>query len=61
MKKIYILDGYNLIYRMFFAIKGVSLSDGSPINAVFGIAKLLHQFATRDKPDELYFVIDPPG
>lgn len=40
-KKIYIIDGYNFLYRVFYAIPPFSLKDGTPVNAVFGMAKIL--------------------
>jgi DNA polymerase-1 len=61
MKKIIIIDGFNILYRMFFAVPPFSLSDGTPINAVYGVAKLLSTIALADRPDALFFVLDGPG
>jgi len=57
-KKIYIIDGYNFLYRVFYAIPPFSLKDGTPVNAVFGIAKILLNLHREDKPDYLIFTLD---
>lgn len=57
-QKIYIIDWNNFIYRVFYAIPPFSLKDGTPINAVFGMAKILKWIYEYDKPDYLYFVLD---
>lgn len=57
-KKIYIIDGYNFLYRVFYAIPPFSLKDGTPVNAVFGMAKILLALHTEDRPDYLIFTLD---
>lgn len=57
-KKIYIIDGYNFLYRVFYAIPPFSLKDGTPVNAVFGMAKILLALHREDKPDYLIFTLD---
>ncbi len=57
-KKIYIIDGYNFLYRVFYAIPPFSLKDGTPVNAVFGMAKILLNMYREDKPDYLIFTLD---
>jgi len=57
-KKIYIIDGYNFLYRVFYAIPPFSLKDGTPVNAVFGMAKILSSLHREDKPDYLIFTLD---
>ncbi len=61
MKKIIIIDGFNILYRMFFAVPPFALVDGTPVNAVYGVAKLLSNIVTNDKPDAVFFVLDGPG
>lgn len=61
MRNIYLIDGYNLIYRLFYAVPPFTTKAGEPVNAVFGMAKALmgmHQF---EKPDQLYFMMDFKG
>lgn len=57
-QKIYIIDGHNFIYRVFYAIPPFSLKDWTPINAVFGLAKMFLMWFENDRPDKLIFVLD---
>lgn len=38
---LFIIDAYNLIYRMFYAIPEMHTRDGRQVNAIFGVAKFL--------------------
>lgn len=58
MQKIFLLDGYNLMYRMFYAVPPFTAPDGAPVNAVFGLAKMLLGFHTYDSPDHLAVIMD---
>lgn len=40
-KTLFVIDAYNLIYRMFFAIPEMTTRSGEYVNAVFGVAKFL--------------------
>ncbi|MDD2486944.1 MAG: 5'-3' exonuclease H3TH domain-containing protein [Candidatus Gracilibacteria bacterium] len=60
-QKIYIIDGHNFIYRLFYAVPPFSLRDGTPINTVFGLAKVVISWYEQDKPDKLIFVLDSKG
>ena len=60
-RKIYLVDAYNLIYRLFYAVPPFTTRAGQPVNAVFGVAKTLLGFAQVEKPDLLYFISDAPG
>lgn len=57
-KKIYLVDWYNFIYRLFYAIPQFSLKDWTPINTVFGMAKIILGWHHEDKPDYLIFTLD---
>lgn len=61
MKKIYLIDGNSFIYRMFFAIPEFTTSDGTHVNALFGMAKLFLWQFIKDNPDYLIFIKDAPG
>jgi DNA polymerase-1 len=60
-KTIYLIDAYNLIYRLFFAVPPFTTKAGEPVNAVFGMAKSILGFHEYDQPDALYFILDAPG
>ena len=57
-KKIYLVDWYNFIYRLFYAIPPFTLKDWTPINAVYWMAKTVISWANEDKPDYLVFILD---
>ncbi|MCK5804993.1 MAG: hypothetical protein KAI66_19305 [Lentisphaeria bacterium] len=40
-KRIVLVDGYALIYRSFYAIRGLTSPDGAPTNALYGVARYL--------------------
>gem|GEM_PF-1430030 len=58
MRKIYLIDGNSFIYRMFYAIPEFSTSSGTPVNAVFGMAKFFLGQISQEKPDILVFIQD---
>ncbi len=60
-RNIYLIDGYNLIYRLFYAVPPFTTKAGQPVNAVFGIAKTLLGIHEYEKPDILYFIMDARG
>lgn len=61
MKHIYIIDAYNLIYRMFYAIPEMRTRDGGSVNAVYGVAKFLRSLYEQDAIDSLLVASDAPG
>ncbi len=59
-KKLFLIDGYSLIYRSYWAfIKNPILdSDGNNISAVFGFLKTLFSLLEKYNPDALAVVLD---
>lgn len=57
---LFIIDAYNLIYRMFYAIPEMTTRSGKPVNAVFGVAKFLKALA-EENPDALMLVATDVG
>ncbi len=47
-KTLFVIDAYNLIYRMFYAIPEITTRDGKPVNAIFWVAKFLHALAVEN-------------
>lgn len=45
-----IVDGHNIAYRSFYAIREMNRSDGVPTNAVFGCIRTLEAIKQRWKP-----------
>lgn len=60
MTTLFIIDAYNLIYRMFYAIPEMHTRDGTPVNAIFGVAKFL-KWLSDENPDALLVVANDVG
>lgn len=58
MKKIFLIDWNNFIYRNYFALPEFSTSDWKIVNALFGMAKFLTQTLFTLKPDYFVFIKD---
>lgn len=58
MGKWLVIDGYNLVFRCFFAIPHLSRSDGFPTNAIHGWVRSLWKLSDEEKPDEILVVFD---
>jgi len=59
-KTLFIIDAYNLIYRMFYAIPEMTTRSGEYVNAIFGIAKFLKWLA-EENPDASILVATDVG
>ncbi len=59
-KTLFVIDAYNLIYRMFYAIPEMTTRSGDPVNAIFGVAKFLRSLA-MDNPDAALIVTTDIG
>lgn len=51
-------DAYSLIYRAFFAIHSLSGPEGQPVNAIYGLAKMLQKMAADHTPSYHAIVFD---
>jgi DNA polymerase-1 len=60
-KKLYLIDGPNMAFRAFYAIGGMSNSQGLPTNALFGFINMLLKLIRDEKPDYLAITWDPKG
>jgi len=47
-KELIIIDGFNLIFRVFYAVPPFHTRDGRPVNALFGYTKALMQIMKMD-------------
>ena len=59
-KKLYLVDGANLVFRAFYAIRGLSNSKGFPTNALYGFAQMLLKLIKDEDPTHLAVVFDMP-
>ncbi len=56
--RLLLIDGHYYLYRSFFAIRGLSNSQGEPTNAIYGFAKALRKMLIDLKPDLALVVWD---
>ena len=61
MKRLFVLDAFNLIYRNFFAVPMMHTKSGMPVNAIYGMTKLLVSILQDDHPDGIVVAYDGPG
>ncbi len=57
-KKLYLVDGSSYIYRAFFAIRGLTTSQGFPTNAIYGFTQMLKTLIEGEDPDYLAVTFD---
>jgi DNA polymerase-1 len=61
MSKWLLVDGFNLVYRCFFAIPELTRADGLPTNALHGWVKSLWMLADQEHPDAILVFFDLGG
>ncbi len=57
-KILFVIDAYNLIYRMFYAIPEMTTRHGTPVNAIFWVAKFLKSLADENPDASLIVATD---
>lgn len=57
-RRLLLVDGTQLFYRSFFAIKGLTTHTGDPSNAVFGFVRGIHQLIELRHPSHLVVTWD---
>lgn len=55
---LFVIDAYNLIYRMFYAIPEMHTRDGMPVNAIFGVAKFLKSLSEENPQAHIVVATD---
>ncbi len=60
LKKVLLIDGSNLAFRMYFALErtGLTSPSGKPSWAIFGFFKILLDIIEKEKPDTLIAAFD---
>ena len=61
MSRWLLIDGFNLMYRCFFATPGLTRADGFPTNALHGWIKSLWRLTDQEKPDHTVVFFDLGG
>lgn len=60
-ERLFLIDGSAFAFRSFFAIRGLTDSQGRPTNAVYGFARLLMKLLREHEPSHIAVVLDAPG
>ncbi len=60
-KRLFLIDGNSLLYRSYYAIRGLTNSKGFPTNAIYGFLTTLRKLIGTEKPDYLGIVFDTKG
>lgn len=55
---LFVIDAYNLIYRMFYAIPEITTRSWEPVNAIFGVAKFLKWLAEENPQAHIVVATD---
>jgi DNA polymerase-1 len=55
---LFIIDGHSLLYKSYYAIRGLSTRSGIPTNAIFGFAQMLLRIIREAEPRYLCFTFD---
>lgn len=58
MKKIFLVDVSSLFFRAFYAIRPLSSSTGTPVNAIYGLLTMTFKLLKEEKPDYIAFCFD---
>ncbi len=61
MSRWLLIDGFNLVYRCFFATPALTRADGFPTNALHGWAKSIWRLMDQEKPDHTVVFFDLGG
>ncbi len=58
LPKLVVIDGHAILFRSFYAIRGLTAPDGTPTNAVYGFVKTLHKVIEKLRPQYLVVCLD---
>lgn len=61
MSRWLLIDGFNLVYRCFFATPALSRADGFPTNALHGWVKSIWRLVDQERPDHTVVFFDLGG
>lgn len=60
-RRLFLIDGNSLLYRSYYAIRGLATSAGFPTGAVYGFLGSLRKLLDAEKPEYLGVVFDVKG
>ena len=56
-----LVDGSGYIFRGYFAIRSMTASDGTPVNAVFGYSSMILSLLADFEPEQIVVAFDTKG
>jgi DNA polymerase-1 len=56
--RVYLIDGYSVIFRAFYAIRHLSNSRGEPTNAVYGFLNIVRKLLREEAPELVGVALD---
>ncbi|MCL1925685.1 MAG: DNA polymerase I [Syntrophorhabdaceae bacterium] len=60
MPTLYLIDGHNVLYRVFYGVPRLTAPDGTPTNVVLGVARILLKILRTERPAAVAAVFDSP-
>ena len=60
MPTLYLIDGHNVLYRVFYGVPRLTAPDGTPTNVVLGVARILLKILKTERPAAVAAVFDSP-
>ena len=60
-KRLFLIDGMSHVYRAYYAVRGLTNSQGLPTGAVFGFTSMLRKMIKMQKPDYIGVAMDLHG
>ena len=57
---LYLIDGSGYIFRAYYAIRPLSMRDGTPTQAVVGFARMMLKFMREKTPQHIAMIFDRP-
>lgn len=61
MSKYLLVDGFNMAFRAYYAVRELTRSDGFPTNALYGWVRSMWKLVDDQKPDETIVFFDLGG
>ncbi|MDR2160939.1 MAG: DNA polymerase I [Desulfovibrio sp.] len=58
---VYLMDGSAFVFRSFYALQGMTRSDGFPTNILYMVTRLLFRLLREERPRHFAFVLDGRG
>ena len=61
MSKYLLVDGFNMAFRAYYAVRELTRTDGFPTNALYGWVRSMWKLVDDQKPDETIVFFDLGG